>query len=108
MFLNFKGALPRYYHGESCKNYWLCFDGYQYPMMACPSDLEYNHYSNGCIDPELNICPADELDGLIKQDLILPERIVHKSCGYRHKNGTYTIHEERSFMTDELCGYKQV
>ena len=103
-----KGDLPRYYHGETCNTYWLCYDGYQYPTMQCPGELVYSHLTNGCDVPEKSVCPGDDIDGYIKGNLIQPERIIHKSCGYRHKNGEYEIHQATDFTTPELCGFRQV
>ena len=61
-----KGDVPRYYHGETCNTYWLCYDGYQYPTMQCPGELIYSHFTNGCDVPENSVCPGDDLDGYIK------------------------------------------
>ena len=104
----FIGAVPQYYHGETCDTYWLCYGGYQYPLLQCPKGLVFSRHLKGCTKPEFAICPGNEFDGHIKGKLIYPERNVHDTCGSRLKNGDYLIFDKNNFTTPEFCGYRQV
>ena len=100
---------PKYYHGDACDKYWLCYEGFEWPTMSCPgSDLVYNPIVQGCDLTENSVCPGDDYRGHIERNLIFPELIVHSTCGYRHRNGDYDFYKQASdFMTLDLCGYKQ-
>ena len=64
-----KGDIPRYYHGETCNTYWLCYGGYQYPTMTCPGDTVYSQQVNGCVEADKAVCPGDDLEGYVKVNL---------------------------------------
>ena len=99
---------PKYYHGDACNRYWLCYQGKESPPMTCPSDLVYNPIYQTCDLKENSVCPGDDLRGHIDQNMIFPELVVHSSCGYRYRNGSYMYREDReTFMTMDLCGFRQ-
>lgn len=100
---------PKYYHGDTCSKYWLCYEGYEWPAMQCPgSELVYSPIVQGCDKKENSVCPGDDYRGHVEKNLFFPELVVHSTCGYRHRNGTYEFYEKSAnFMTPELCGYKQ-
>ena len=108
------GPEVRYYYGDSCSKYWLCHDGYQYPISSCSTGLE--HYGDlvfsmelkRCVLPEYAVCPGNDFDGYINGKLIFPEKKVHEACGGRQKDGSYVIYDKTNFTTPALCGYRQV
>ena len=100
---------PKYYHGDTCEKFWLCYNGQESPTMSCPgTDLVYNPIMNGCDLKANSVCPGDDLRGHIDPKMIFPELVVHSTCGYRHRNGDYDFHKDMdAFMTLDLCGFKQ-
>ena len=76
--------------------------------MRCPDGLEFSQLVQGCTEPDLALCPSDDLNGYVEAKLIKPERVVHDACGNRQKNGDYLIYDKVNFTTPDLCGYKQV
>ena len=100
---------PKYYHGDSCDKYWLCYQGQESPTMSCPgNDLVYNPIVKTCDLKENSVCPGDDLRGHIDRNMIFPELVVHSTCGNRQRNGDYVFLKDRdAFMTLDLCGFKQ-
>ena len=100
---------PKYYHGDACNKYWMCYEGYEWPSMTCPgSDLVYNPSVERCDTKENSVCPGNDFRGHIEQNLIFPELVVHSTCGFRNRNGEYLLYNKTfDFMTLDLCGYKQ-
>ena len=68
---------PQYFVGSTCRNYWLCFNGFQYPEFTCPLGTVFDTTLNGCVNEKYGVCPEDDLVGYLDDQLIFPELKYH-------------------------------
>ena len=105
----FKDTEPEYYLGSTCQNYWLCFNGLQYPEITCPDGTVFDTTFNGCVNTEYGRCPEDDLAGYLSDQLIFPEYHFDRTCSIRSNKGDYEfILENELVYNPALCEYRQI
>ena len=104
-----KDLQPQYYVGTTCENYWLCFNGLQYPELSCPEGTVFDTTFHGCVNAEYGRCPEDDLIGYLNEQLIFPEYQFHRTCSIRSIEGDYEFILNKELVYNPvLCEYRQI